>query len=88
VRARSFKGEPFRRELEKAEQLRFLAQRNGQTFAQAAIAFCLAHPAVSTTIPGARNARQMRENAAGADVIIPPEHLQRIDELWRSSFSS
>ena len=88
VRARSFKGEPFRRELAKAEQLRFLIGGDVQTFAQAAIAFCLAHPAVSTTIPGARNAQQMRENAAGADVTISPENLKRIDELWRGSFSS
>jgi aryl-alcohol dehydrogenase-like predicted oxidoreductase len=88
VRARSFKGEPFRRELEKAEQLRFLVDGKIQTFAQAAIAFCLAHPAVSTTIPGARNARQMRENAAGADLTIAAEHLKRIDELWRGSFRS
>jgi aryl-alcohol dehydrogenase-like predicted oxidoreductase len=88
VRARSFKGEPFRRELAKVEQLRFLLDGDVQTFAQAAIAFCLADPAVSTTIPGARNAQQMRENAAGADVTISPENLKRIDELWRGSFSS
>lgn len=88
VRARSFKGEPFRRELAKADQLRFLLNGDVQTFPQAAIAFCLAHPAVSTTIPGARNAQQMRENAAGADVTISPENLKRIDELWRGSFSS
>jgi aryl-alcohol dehydrogenase-like predicted oxidoreductase len=88
VRARSFKGEPFRRELAKAEQLRFLLDGDVQTFAQAAIAFCLAHPAVSITIPGARNAQQMRENAAGANVTISPENLKRIDELWRDSFSS
>ncbi len=88
VRARSFKGEPFRKELAKAEQLRFLIDGDVQTFAQAAIAFCLAHPAVSTTIPGARNAQQMRENATGGDVTISPENLKRIDELWRGSFSS
>ena len=88
VRARSFKGEPFRRELAKAEQLRFLIDGNVQTFAQAAIAFCLSNPAVSTTIPGARNAQQMRENAAGANVTISPENLKRIEELWRGSFSS
>ena len=88
VRARSFKGEPFRKELAKAEQLRFLIDGDVQTFAQAAIAFCLAHPAVSTTIPGARNPQQIRENAAGADVTIPPEHLKRIDALWRDSFGS
>lgn len=88
VRARSFKGEPFRQELAKAEQLRFLVDGNAQTFAQAAIAFCLAHPAVATTIPGARNAQQMRENAAGADVTISHQNLKRIDDLWRGNFKT
>ena len=88
VRARSFKGEPFRRELDKAEQLRFLVNGNIQTLAQAAIAFCLAHAAVSTTIPGARNAQQMRDNAAGAEVTIPAEKLKKVDELWRGSLNS
>ena len=88
VRARSFKGEPFRQELAKAEQLRFLLDGNVQTLAQAAIAFCLAHPAVSSAIPGARNDQQMRENAAGADVTISPENLKRIDALWRGGFNS
>ena len=88
VRARSFKGEPFRQELAKAEKLRFLVHGEVKTMAQAAIAFCLAHPAVSVAIPGARNGYQMRENAAGADVAIPAEDLKKVDELWRSDFSS
>ena len=88
VRARSFKGEAFRKELAKAEQLRFLVHGPVQTLTQAAIAFCVAHPAVSVTIPGARNAAQMRENAAGADATLPPEDLQRIAELWRSGVLS
>ena len=83
VRARSFKGEAFRKELAKAEQLRFLVHGPVQTLTQAAIAFCVAHPAVSVTIPGARNAAQMRENAAGADATLPPEDLERVAELWR-----
>ena len=87
MRARSFKGEPFRRELAKAEQLRFLVDGNVQTFAQAAIAFCLADPAVSTTIPGARNAQQMRENAAGANVTLPAGDLDKVAELWRRGFA-
>ena len=88
VRARSFKGEAFRKQLAKAEQLRFLVYGPVQTLTQAAIAFCVAHPAVSVTIPGARNAAQMRENAAGADATLPPEDLQRIAELWRSGVLS
>jgi aryl-alcohol dehydrogenase-like predicted oxidoreductase len=88
VRARSFKGEAFRKELAKAEQLRFLVHGPVQSLAQAAIAFCGAHPAVSVTIPGARNAAQMRENASGADVTLPPEDLRKIAALWRSGFAS
>ncbi len=84
IRARSFKGEAFRKELAKAEQLRFLVHGSVQTLTQAAIAFCVAHPAVSVTIPGARNAAQMRENAGGADVTLPPGDLERVAELWRS----
>jgi aryl-alcohol dehydrogenase-like predicted oxidoreductase len=37
-------------------------------------------------IPGARNADQMRENAAGADVDIPAADLERVAELWRRGF--
>lgn len=88
VRARSFKGEAFARELAKAEQLKFLVHGPVKSLGQAAIAFCIAHPAVSVVIPGARNAEQMRENAAGADVEIPPEDLQRVAALWRSGFAS
>jgi aryl-alcohol dehydrogenase-like predicted oxidoreductase len=87
VRARSFKGEPFRNELAKAEQLRFLVHGPVQSLVQAAIAFCLAHPAVSVTIPGARNAAQMRENASGADISLPPDELSRVAELWRRGFT-
>jgi len=86
VRARSFKGEAFRKELAKAEQLRFLVHGPVQSLVQAAIAFCVAHPAVSITIPGARNAAQMRENAAGADVTLPADDLDKVAELWRRGF--
>lgn len=88
VRARSFKGEAFRKELAKAEQLRFLVHGPVKNMVQAAIAFCVAHPAVSIAIPGARNAAQMRENAAGADVELPPEDLEKVAELWKSGFQA
>jgi len=88
VRARTFKGEPFAKELAKADQLGFLVHGPVKTLGQAALAFCLAHPAVSVVIPGARNAAQMRENAAGADVEIPPADLAKVADLWRSGFAS
>ena len=88
VRARSFKGEPFAKDLAKAAQLGFLVHGPVKNLTQAALAFCIAHPAVSIAIPGARNAEQMRENAAGADVEIPAVDLQKVAQLWRSNFAS
>jgi aryl-alcohol dehydrogenase-like predicted oxidoreductase len=88
VRARSYKGEAFAKELAKAEQLRFLVHGPVKSLGQAAIAFCVAHPAVSVTIPGARNEAQMRENAAGGDITLPAEDLAKVAELWRRGFAS
>ena len=88
LRARSFKGEAFAKELAKADELRFLVHGSAKTLGQAAIAFCVAHPAVSVVIPGARNAEQMRENAAAADTEISTADLARIAELWRRGFAN
>lgn len=86
VRARNFAGELFLRELKKVERLRFL-ERPERTLAQAAIAFCLAHPAVSVVIPGARNARQMRENAQAAEIELAPWELEAARKLWLGGFN-
>ncbi len=86
VRARNFAGDIFKRELEKVEQLRFLVKGPIRSLAQAAIAFCLADPAVSIVIPGARDAKQMRENASAADITLPAEDVQKVKALWRSGF--
>ena len=87
VRARNFAGEIFQKELAKVEGLRFLA-KPGRSLAQAAIAFCIAQPAVSVVIAGARNSQQMRENAAAADLKLSSDEIRRATELWRSGFRS
>ena len=86
VRARNFAGDLFAKELAKVETLRFLERSSGRSLAQVAIAFCLAHPAVSVVIPGARNAQQIRENAAAGDLKLSSNDLQRATELWRGGF--
>ncbi|HKO93365.1 MAG TPA: aldo/keto reductase [Polyangiaceae bacterium] len=55
----------YERDLASVAELRGL-ERNGRTLAQAALQFTLAHPAVTTVIPGARNASQVRGNVAAA----------------------
>jgi aryl-alcohol dehydrogenase-like predicted oxidoreductase len=58
----------FHDDLAKVERLRVLA--NGQSLAQLAVQFVLAHPAVSTVIPGAKSARQIQETAQAG--WLPP----------------
>jgi aryl-alcohol dehydrogenase-like predicted oxidoreductase len=87
VRARNFAGNIFKEQLDKVDRLRFL-EKTGRSLAQAAIAFCVAHPAVGTVIPGGRNARQARENTAAAETPLSQEELRKIAELWRSTFDS
>lgn len=88
VRARNFAGDKFAKELQKVEQLRFLVKGPVRSLTQAAIAFCIADPAVSVVIPGARDAQQMRENASAADIGLPAEDLAKVRELWRKGFSA
>jgi aryl-alcohol dehydrogenase-like predicted oxidoreductase len=88
VRARSYKGAAFAKELAKAEQLGFLVHGPVKSLGQAALAFCVAHPAVSVTIPGARNDQQMRENAAAGDLTLLPEDLAKVAVLWQRGFAT
>ena len=50
----------------RVDALRFLEQP-GRSLPQAAIAFCLSQPAVSTVISGAKTPTQVEENAAASD---------------------
>jgi aryl-alcohol dehydrogenase-like predicted oxidoreductase len=70
----------FLEDLAKVEQLRPLAQ--GRTLAQLALQFTLAHPAVSTVIPGARTASQLADNVGAARLPpLTPEELARIEAI-------
>lgn len=72
--------EVFLDDLQKVEQLKPLAEE--RTLAQLALQFTLAHPAVSTVIPGAKNVRQMRDNIQAA--LLPPltdAELEQINNI-------
>lgn len=67
-------------DLQKVVQLRPLAQQN--TLAQLALQFTLAHAAVTTVIPGAKNVRQMHDNLQAG--LLPPltaAQLAQIDAI-------
>jgi len=71
-----------RETVDKVERLRFLVEGKDKTLAQAALQYCLSHPAVSTVIPGAKTPDQARDNAAASDrVLLAREELSKVREL-------
>jgi aryl-alcohol dehydrogenase-like predicted oxidoreductase len=72
--------EVFVQDLAKVEQLQPLAKK--RSLAQLALQFVMAHPAVTATIPGAKNVRQLTDNVRAA--LLPPltpEELAQIDAI-------
>jgi myo-inositol catabolism protein IolS len=69
----------FIKDLEHAEKLRSLV--NGRTMSQAALAYVLAHPAVSTTIPGAKTPQQVVENVGTLNHELTEDELGRLKKL-------
>jgi aryl-alcohol dehydrogenase-like predicted oxidoreductase len=69
------------RKLDAVEQLAELAEKAGITLIQLAIAFVLRHPAVSSVIIGPRTMEHLESQLAAADVELPDDVLDRIDEI-------
>jgi myo-inositol catabolism protein IolS len=73
----------FAGEVSKAEQMQRLA-RADRTLAQVALEFVLHHPAVTTSIPGAKRPAQVAENVRASDGAPPltPEELAFLDQVF------
>jgi aryl-alcohol dehydrogenase-like predicted oxidoreductase len=61
--------------------LRPIADELGVTMAQLALAWVLREPGVSSAIVGATRLEQVDENLTASGIDLPPEVLQRIDEV-------
>jgi aryl-alcohol dehydrogenase-like predicted oxidoreductase len=68
-----------------ADRVRAIAERQGRTPAQVALAWLLArtHPVVIPVI-GARTAEQLEENLVARELILPEADLQELDEATAS----
>ena len=69
-RARTYSPEKIRQIVEGVAKLKFLTEGRHKTLAQAALQYCLFHPAVSAVIPGAKTPEQARANAAASDGVL------------------
>jgi aryl-alcohol dehydrogenase-like predicted oxidoreductase len=87
-RSNYFAGTRLARAVERAEKVRETIADSGYTMPQAALKFVLAHPAVTTVIPGIRNRLQAGANCATSDLPPMPEELLKKLHAhnWRHSF--
>jgi len=67
--------------LERVQLLRPLADQQGLSLAQLAVAWVLQNPNVSAAIIGASRPEQVTENVKAAGVKLDPELLTRMDEI-------
>ena len=67
--------------LEAVEQLAVLAEETGMTLVHLALAFVLAHPAVTSPIIGPRTMEHLESQLGAADVMLSADVLDRIDEI-------
>jgi myo-inositol catabolism protein IolS len=65
------------------ERLRPIAERQGATLGQLALAWVISHPG-TCAIAGARSAAQAAENAHAGDIVLPPEVLAEMDAISRT----
>ena len=70
----------YRDQLDATDRLKELAGGD-RTLSQIALAYVLHDPAVSTTIPGAKNPQQMEQNAAAASINLSEEDRALIDQV-------
>ena len=77
----------MQKDLASAAKLGFLLDGPIRTLSQAAMVFCLMNPDIHTTVPGVKNVAEAEETAGCVDLQpIPPEHLARLQALYKNDF--
>ena len=84
-RSHTLPPETMRELAPRAERLRQLAKVDREKFGEWSLRFILAHEAVSTVIPGARNASQAERNCAASEAnALPQEQIEAVRDFWTS----
>jgi len=80
-----FHGKIFQRNLAVVEQLKHLAEQEGMTVAQLAIAWVLAQPGIDVAIVGARNPEQLEQTARAGEIHLTQATLREIERIMREA---
>jgi aryl-alcohol dehydrogenase-like predicted oxidoreductase len=83
-RSREFKGEGLRRNLQVVDKLKTIAERLGVTLPQLAVAWVLAHPAVTAAIVGVRKPEHISGILKAADIELDEETVAEIRQIAES----
>ena len=67
---------------QKSQELVKIADDMGTSAATLALAWCLLHPAVTSTIIGATRVEQIEENVKAAELEIPEDVQKKLDEIF------
>jgi aryl-alcohol dehydrogenase-like predicted oxidoreductase len=83
-----FYGDRLIETVERVGRMKFLVRDEIRTLPQAALKFCLSHPAVSCVIPGIRRPEHAEENAAASDgKLLTPAELEILKaHAWPRNF--
>jgi aryl-alcohol dehydrogenase-like predicted oxidoreductase len=83
-----FRGDRRQEVHRRVQDLEWLVHGEVASLSEAALRFCLSHPAVSTVIVGMRQARHVRANANASDAgPLPAADLERLaDHAWPHNF--
>lgn len=77
-----FQGENFDKNLRLVDAVSAIAAEKGCTPAQLALAWVLAQGDHLVPIPGTKRVKTLEENAAAVDVVLTPEDLARIEQVF------
>lgn len=81
-----FTPEEFEKVTAAVDKLKFLVTGDVESLGEAALRFCLSHPAVSTVIPGMQRVANVEANVKASKGPLPEEDLARLRELYRTEF--
>jgi aryl-alcohol dehydrogenase-like predicted oxidoreductase len=69
------------------DQIKFIADEE-TSLAQAALQFILAHPEVTTVIPGIKNMAQLEENLSASQKKMPNETVKKLQEIYQEEIEN
>lgn len=76
-----FSGQAFSRNLNLVQCLTAVAHRAGCSMTQLALRWALQQTGVTTAVVGVKRMSQVDENAAAADLILPPDVMEEVDRI-------